>query len=72
MSSVPGNSRALSGEEELTLSYALSKQVPSMRTGCTISTSYGDIHFDGVDAVELSLLVGQLLAAKLKALREEF
>lgn len=71
MSSVPGNSRALSGEE-LTLTYALAKQVPSMATGFTISTAYGDLHIEGDDAAEVALMVRRLLAAKLKALREEF
>lgn len=71
MSSVTGNSRALS-REELTLTYALAKQVPSMWAGFTISTAYGDIHLEGADAYEVSLLVVKLLTAKLEALQEEF
>lgn len=60
MSSVTGNSRALS-EEEQSLTYALAKQVPSMRTGFTISTSYGDIQFDGPDVV-IEVAVFHILA----------
>lgn len=71
MSSVTGNSRALS-EEEQSLTYALAKQVPSMRTGFTISTSYGDIQFDGPDAAFLALNVEAILSARLRALQEDF
>ncbi|WP_374477523.1 hypothetical protein [Zoogloea sp.] len=71
MSSVTGNSRALSDEEQR-LTYALAKQVPSMLSGVTISTSYGDIHLQGSDAVLVMVLVRRILTAKLDALQEEF
>lgn len=71
MSSVTGNSRALSDEEQR-LTYALAKQVPSMLWGVTISTSYGDIQLQGSDAVLVMALVRRILTAKLDALREEF
>lgn len=71
MSSVTGNSRALSDEEQR-LTYALAKQVPSMWLGCIISTSYGDIQLDGPDAAFLALRLQVILSDRLRAIQEEF
>ena len=72
MSSVTGNSRALS-DIERRLTYSLEKHVPSMgRDGFWISTTYGEIWFEGADAVRLQSLVQALLSARLSVLQEEF
>lgn len=71
MSSVTGNSRALS-EQERRLIYALEKQVPSMRNGFKVLTAYGEIWFDGPDAAWLEFEVELLLSHRLRALQEQF
>lgn len=55
-----------------TLRYALSKQVPDMRYGLTLETTYGSLVLVGSDAAQVADLVEKLLRAKLKrAEREE-
>ncbi|MFN7643333.1 MAG: hypothetical protein ACK5PW_09665 [Burkholderiales bacterium] len=54
------------------LRYALSKQVPDMRYGLTLETTYGSLVLVGRDAAQVAELVERLLQAKLKqAEREE-
>lgn len=77
MSSVTGNSRALSPDErrdqEWRLTYVLANHVPTMgRDGFSIFTTYGEIHFEGRDAAWLEFQVEILLSARLRALQEEF
>lgn len=54
------------------LRYALAKQVPAMRDGLTLETTYGSLDLVGSDAAQVAELVEKLLQAKLKrAEREE-
>lgn len=43
------------------ISYALSKQVPDMAHGFTISTNYGDLTIAAADALEFAALADKLL-----------
>ena len=51
--------------EQERISYALSKQVPAMERGFTISTSYGDIEVDAEDAEQFQRLAKLMLNQKL-------
>ena len=54
-----------------TLRYALSKQVPEMRHGLTLETTYGSLILVGTDAAQVAELVEKLLQAKLKRAERE-
>ena len=54
------------------ISYALSKQVPDMAHGFTISTNYGDFEIGAADALEFAVLADKLLTKRfLAAINEE-
>jgi hypothetical protein len=53
------------------LRYALSKQVPDMRRGVTLETSYGDVTLYERDAEKVAALVQRLLEARLRRLERE-
>jgi hypothetical protein len=53
------------------LRYALSKQVPEMRHGLTLETTYGSLVLVGRDAAQVAELVEKLLRAKLKRVERE-
>jgi predicted HAD superfamily Cof-like phosphohydrolase len=53
------------------LRYALAKQVPEMRYGLTLETTYGSLVLVGTDAAQVAELVEKLLRAKLKRSERE-
>jgi hypothetical protein len=53
------------------LRYALAKQVPEMRHGLTLETTYGSLILVGTDAAQVAELVEKLLQAKLKRAEHE-
>ncbi len=55
---------------ELSLSYALAKQVPDMQRGFRIETAYGAIEVEEDDALAFAALTERLLKMKLAALKE--
>lgn len=51
------------------ITYALSKQVPNMKTGLTIKTNYGNIQIDDADeASEIATVVESILERRLAKL----
>lgn len=55
-------------DAELNLLYAQAKQVPDMRRGFTIQTSYGDIAVSAEEAAPFVALTETLLAGRLTEL----
>lgn len=51
-------------DDKLQVSYALSKQVPDMERGFSISTNYGDIVVDGEEGREIIEAVRKMLERK--------
>lgn len=56
-------------ELEMRVSYALSKQVPAMERGFTISTSYGDIEVSQEEAAAFAEVARVMFAERLRQVR---
>jgi len=52
--------------DQLSILYALAKQVPDMAREVRIETGYGELALYGADARKVAALVERLLRAKLK------
>jgi len=55
--------------DELDITYALSKQIPDMERGFTISTSYGDLVVEAHEAAAFVEAANLLMFQRLAALR---